>query len=110
MVPRAATSSTTAEPYGRPHPAYLTPRQRAGITLRWRTRSESGLVGFNLYRSDVGKVNRTLIPSVFGGTTRGHTYSFLDRKARRGLTYTYRLQAVGRDGSRTWLGTAARRQ
>jgi hypothetical protein len=81
----------------------------AGVLVRWRTRSERGIVGFNLYRSHGGnraRLNRAPIPSVFGGTARGHAYSFLDRSARRGVRYAYRLQAVGVDGTRTWLGTA----
>jgi hypothetical protein len=31
---------------------------------------------------------------------------FLDRSAPRGMTYTYRLQAVALDGTRLWLATA----
>ena len=78
------------------------------VVLRWRTGSNHSLLGFNVYRQQRGKLvklNRALIPSVFGGTTAGHTYSFLDRTARRGVTYTYRLQAVSLGGTRTWLGT-----
>jgi hypothetical protein len=56
------------------------------------------------------KLNGALIPSVFGGTTRGHAYSFLDRSARRGVKYAYRLQAVSLDGTRSWLGTAVARR
>jgi len=34
------------------------------------------------------KLNRALIPSVFGGTTSGHAYSLLDLRARHGVTYS----------------------
>jgi hypothetical protein len=74
--------------------------------VRWRTASEVDLVGFNLYRSQRGsaaKLNRALIPS--GGTPTGRAYAFIDRRAQRGATYTYRVQAVSLGGTRTWLGT-----
>ncbi len=76
--------------------------------LRWRTATEADLLGFNLYRVGAGKLvrlNRTLITGVFGGTAAGHAYSFLDRAGARGAV-RYRLQAVGLDGARTWVGTA----
>jgi hypothetical protein len=88
-------------------------RARAGIWLRWRTASETQTLGFNLYRRQRGKLvklNRALMPSAFGGTTRGRAYSFLDRSAQRGGTYTYRLQAVGLGGSRVWIGTVVARR
>ena len=39
----------------------------------------------------------------------GATYRIVDRRARAGVTYTYRLQAVMRDGSRSWLGQSTAR-
>lgn len=82
----------------------------SSIKLAWRTGSEAQTLGFNLYRQQRGKLakaNRTLIPSVFGGTTRGHGYSFLDRSAPSGRrTLRYRLQAVALDGTRSWIGSA----
>lgn len=84
-------------------------RARRGVFVTWRTGVETSLLGFNLYRVWDGrqvKLNPALIPAVFGGTPAGHEYTFLDRSARHGLTYTYRLQAVGVNGARNWLGTA----
>jgi hypothetical protein len=75
-----------------------------GVLVRWRTATEMGTLGFNVYRGDV-RLNHALIPSVFGGTARGHGYSWLDRTAG-GVAARYRLQAVGIDGSRSWLGSA----
>jgi hypothetical protein len=86
-------------------------RSRDGIFIRWRTASEAQIVGFNLYREQRGKLvklNRALIPSVFGGTAISQTYSWLDRNAprqRSGLRY--RLQAVSLNGNRSWVGAAA---
>ena len=83
---------------------------RRGVLTRWRTASESGTLGFNLYRKRTGKlrrVNSTLIPSVFGGSASGHAYSWLDRRAlRESGVLEYRLQAVGLDGTRRWLGAS----
>lgn len=85
-------------------------RTRSGVLLRWRTAQESAVLGFNVYRRQGGKLiklNRKLIPSVFGGTTAGHAYSWLDRRVPRGNgALRYRLQSVSLDGSRRWVGAA----
>jgi hypothetical protein len=82
---------------------------RSGIRLHWRTAVENEIIGFNVYRQQRGtllKLNRTLIPSVFGGTATGHSYSWLDRSAQKGAA-KYRLQAVDLDGKRSWVGSAS---
>jgi hypothetical protein len=79
---------------------------RAGVRLRWRTGAEAERLGFNLYRQQHGKLvklNRTMIPSVFGDTATGHTYSWLDRSAPS-RAVSYRLQAVSLSGKRNWVG------
>lgn len=86
---------------------YAARAPRSGVLLRWRTASESQTLGFNVYRQRNGKLlklNRTLIPSVFGGTTTGHAYSWLDRHPS-GAGTRYRVQAVGLDGNRMWVGS-----
>jgi hypothetical protein len=78
-----------------------------GVLLRWRTAAEGGTLGFNVYRRRDGrfvKLNRTVIPSAFAASS-GHAYSWLDRAAPKGAA-AYRLQAVGLDGTRRWLGAA----
>jgi hypothetical protein len=87
---------------------FLIQRTNRGVNLRWRTASEADALGFNVYRQQNGKLlklNQELIPSVFGGTASGHRYSWLDRSAARGPA-KYRLQAVGLDGKRSWVGAA----
>ena len=84
-------------------------RSRKGVILRWRTGSEVDTLGFNLYRQRNGillKLNETLISGVFGGSTGGHAYSWLDRRAPRAGALRYRLQAVSLDGKRNWVGSA----
>jgi calcineurin-like phosphoesterase family protein len=85
-------------------------RTRAGVLVRWRTASQTRTLGYNVYRQRDGrlvKLNRTLIPSVSGGTASGHAYSLLDRSAPRASgKLRYRLQAVNLDGMRRWVGSA----
>jgi hypothetical protein len=84
--------------------ATRTPR---GVLLRWRTVSERNELGFNVYREVAGKrvkVNRSVLPSVFGGTARGHAYSFVDRTAPRVGKLRYWIQDVSLNGARAWHG------
>ncbi|MFN2468457.1 MAG: hypothetical protein ABR521_10075 [Gaiellaceae bacterium] len=78
-----------------------------GVVVRWRTGSETALAGFNVYRvranGSLAKLNRTLIRAHSSGKTRGHAYAFTARGGRAGTTY--RLEAVGLDGTKTRLGT-----
>jgi hypothetical protein len=38
------------------------------------------------------------------GTVSGASYRFLDRAARSGVSYRYRVKAVNKDGTATWFG------
>jgi hypothetical protein len=85
-------------------------RTRHGVAVRWRTAQETKLLGFNVVREQKGKLlklNRTLIRSV-GGTARSHAYTWLDRRAPSGRV-SYRLQAVGLNGTRSWVASAIAR-
>jgi hypothetical protein len=81
------------------------------VRLSWRTGRETDVLGFNIWRFAGGKgvkVNRTLISAKAKGA-RGAAYSLVDRTARRGKTYTYRLQVVNRNGKRNFqAGTVVR--
>jgi hypothetical protein len=81
-------------------------RSSKGIVVRWRTGTEADVIGFHLYRGHAGKqvrADRRLIPA--RGSVSGARYSFRDRLAPHGKVL-YRLQAVSRDGTRTWYGPA----
>lgn len=82
---------------------------KAGVRLTWRTGSEAYLLGFNVWRSS-GKswrrVNPSLIPAKQAGAA-GAAYRLLDRTARDGRFYSYRLQAVDLKGKRSWYGTGS---
>jgi subtilisin-like proprotein convertase family protein len=73
----------------------------AGVRLSWRTASQIGIAGFNVFRGDA-KVNRSLIPASHGF---GGAYSVVDRSTRAGRA-AYRLQVVNLDGSRRWAASA----
>jgi len=77
--------------------------RRAGSTVRvtWRTGSETGIAGFNVFRNGT-KLNRTLITAKLSGRAEGATYRFVDRHAQR--QPRYRLQVVGLTGRRSWYG------
>jgi hypothetical protein len=92
----------------------LKARARQGsVRISWRTASEANIAGFNLFRAGAGeqpeKLNPTLVSARYGGTTRRGRYSFVDRSARHGTAYRYRLQAVGLDGRKVWAGEATAR-
>ena len=79
-------------------------RGRNAVVLRWRTGTEVGLLGFDVFRQSAGRlvhVNRNLVPTASTGAHR-----FVDRTAPRVRPLRYRLQAVNLDGTRRWLGTA----
>jgi uncharacterized repeat protein (TIGR01451 family) len=82
----------------------------AGVLLRWRTGAEAKLLGFNAYRQAGGKrlrLNRDLIR--VRAAAAGAAYSYVDRHAPRAQTLVYWLQAVAKDGTRTFLGPATAR-
>lgn len=81
-------------------------RAAKGVTVRWRTAQETSLLGFNLYRATGNrftKVNKSLVAAK--RRTAGAAYSFLDRTAKKGIAYRYRLQVVGLDGTKAFRGT-----
>jgi hypothetical protein len=86
--------------------SFVARRTAAGVALRWRTATELGTAGFNVYREQAGasvRLNRTLLHA---GAQHGATHRFVDRTAHQGGSLRYRLQSVGFDGTRRWLGTA----
>ena len=91
----------------------LTARLRGNTAeLRWRTVSESRIVGFDVRRFGGGaaiKVNRKLIVAKRSRGTGGASYRLVDTRVRRGVSYTYRLQVVRPDGSRAGAGIVALR-
>jgi hypothetical protein len=83
-------------------------RAPQGVAVSWRTVSEADTAGYDVWRLSRGtsvKVNTALVPAKTSGIGRA-AYRVLDRSARSGIAYTYRLQAVGLDGKRVWRARA----
>ena len=78
---------------------------RSGAEVTWRTASEVGIAGFNVWRSVTrgraySRVNPVLIRA--RGTARPSAYAYADRLAPRGTSVFYKLETVGLDGRSTW--------
>jgi plastocyanin len=80
-------------------------RTARDVLVRWRTGTEADLLGFNLYRSQGQswkRITRSLIAAK--GSVSGASYRYLDRTAKHGISYRYRIKAVHGDGTATWFG------
>ncbi|MBN2382366.1 hypothetical protein JXQ70_05730 [bacterium] len=75
---------------------------RRGVRLDWETAVEVDVLGFNIFRQQLGKnsvfgemvlLNPDIIPSR-GGAFNGAKYSFLDPYVENGKTYRYTLRSV----------------
>jgi hypothetical protein len=85
--------------------AFTGKRLREGVLVRWRTGTEADLLGFHVYRAhghSWRRITRSLIAA--RGSVSGASYRFLDKAARRGVSYSYRIKAVNRDGTASWFG------
>ena len=77
------------------------------VTLRWRTRAEARLVGFDVFRRrGVRIVRLTKLSVPARNAPRGASYTYVDRFAGRGRAQ-YRLEAVEIDGTRVWAGSVS---
>lgn len=84
-------------------------RSARGVVLSWRTGSEVGTLGFNVYRTQGSKrvrLSRALIRA--RGDVGGRSYRFVDRKAPRAAE-GYWLQEVRTDSTRRWYRFTERR-
>ena len=86
-------------------------RTAKGVLVRWRTGTEADLLGFRVYRSrghSWKRITHSLI--VAKGSVAGASYRFLDRTARRGVAYRYRIKAVNRTARRAGSARCGRRR
>jgi serine protease AprX len=88
--------------------SFAATRTRSGVSLRWVTASEARGLGFDVWRGQsvkgrFVKLTRMLIPA--RPVPAGGTYRYVDRFARPGRAYVYRLEAVGLDGARRVVAT-----
>jgi hypothetical protein len=74
----------------------------SGVHLSWKTASEAGTLGFNVYRQTAAgkvKLNSKLI--VAAGSSKGGVYSFVARASKGSARYL--LQEVQTSGATRWL-------
>jgi hypothetical protein len=71
-----------------------------GVTLHWRTETETNNIGFNIYRSTTqdGGFKKISFIDGHGSTAITHEYTFTDRKAAPGETYYYYLEDIDVEG------------
>ncbi len=72
--------------------------QNDGVLVSWSTTSETGLVGFNLYRTLVPGGTPVMLNTGYITGSAGD-YQFLDETALPGQTYEYTIEIVANDGS-----------
>ena len=81
----------------------------APVRVEWTTETEMNTAGFNLYRGESAdgpfdvKVNDQLIPPAADPLT-GGKYQYVDKTAKAGVTYYYRLEEVERNGGTNDFG------
>ncbi len=78
------------------------------VLIKWMTASETGTVGFYLYRKDdisgeYIQANKKLLPGILTAP-QGGTYSYIDDSAIPGRTYTYTLVEVEAKGKNNTYG------
>lgn len=82
--------------------------QPPGLTITWTTENELDTIGYNLYRADSAdgeyvKITDTLIPAN-NDPTLSSEHAFKDTTVKRGVTYFYQLETVGREGNSEFEG------
>ena len=76
--------------------------------INWTTQSESGLLGYNIYRNDEENHNNSIIlnPTLIIPTNSpySHDYSYIDTEVEFEQTYYYWLESIELDGDNELFG------
>jgi len=83
-------------------------KQESGISIEWRTESESNSAGFHIWKSvgnddQYSRITTEVIPS-HGNSTAANEYSYLDREVEEGVMYWYKVEEESNDGSSQLFG------
>jgi fibronectin type 3 domain-containing protein len=102
------TTTTTAVPTLIDLVRFEANRKLGRIFLQWETASEVDNMVFNIYRAESAegeytKINGALIPAE-GSATEGANYQYIDKTAKAGKTYYYKLEDVDNAGNSTFHG------
>ncbi|HOD17440.1 MAG TPA: FlgD immunoglobulin-like domain containing protein [Candidatus Cloacimonadota bacterium] len=71
------------------------------VNIQWKTQSESGLVGYYIYRGTTDNLETAeRIPALINpaNSSTEHNYEFIDRELQKGKTYYYWLQCLELNG------------
>jgi len=75
------------------------------VILQWKTETETGNAGFNVWRADnFVKINDGLIPAL-GSAVSGSEYDFVDQWVLNGKRYFYLLEDIDNSGISTFHGS-----
>jgi hypothetical protein len=102
------TSSATCQPTSVELKSFTAAREKDSIVLKWKTASETGNLGFNLYRATSINGARTglntqMIPALPGSPS-GADYTYTDTELEPGYTYYYWLESVDIHGATSLSG------
>lgn len=80
-----------------------------GITVSWRTRSETGCAGFHVLRSTTetgtySRITTAMILSQDGNSSKTHEYRFMDRNISAGESYWYIIEEISNDTQPVYHG------
>ena len=74
------------------------------VILKWKTETETGNAGFNVWRADnFVKINDAVIPAL-GSAVSGSAYDFVDEWVLNGNRYFYLLEDIDTNGISTFHG------
>jgi len=74
------------------------------VVLKWKTETENGNAGFNVWRADnFVKINDAIIPAL-GSSVSGSNYDFVDQWVLNGKRYFYLLEDIDTEGISTFHG------
>jgi hypothetical protein len=76
-------------------------RTAHGTLVRWRTGTDAGIAGFQVFRERAGRRVRASKLIAATGGARGHAYSWLDRSTP---SRSYWLRVIRTRGAAAWVG------
>jgi len=80
--------------------------ERGNVALKWRTTSETHIAGFNVYRrngqGEWKQINANFKQAKHAGDTQGDKYRYVDKKAKEGNVYRYKIEVKYLDGHHEW--------
>jgi hypothetical protein len=99
-----STTTTTAPPTNIKLSVLYAKPSNNKVILKWKTESETGNAGFNVWRAEgLQKMNESFIPAL-GSTVSGSEYDFVDQWVLNGKRYFYLLEDIDIDGISTFHG------